>query len=86
MIRQTFGKPNIFDHKNRRLFSNHYSGDLNNELVRYSNGSKLFDQQMVPYSDHHLNKELKVRYSGHGLNSELKVRYSNGCIRLDRFR
>ena len=41
---------------------------------------------MVPYSDHHLNNELKVRYSGHGLNSELKVRYSNGCIRLDRFR
>ena len=62
-----------------------YSGDLNNELVRYSNGSKLFDQWMVPYSDHHLNNELKVRYSGHGLNSELKVRYSNGCISLDRF-
>ena len=40
---------------------------------------------MVPYSDHHLNNELKVRYSGHGLNSELKVRYSNGCISLDRF-
>ena len=40
---------------------------------------------MVPYSDHHLNNELKVRYSGHGLNSELKVRYSNGSISLDRF-
>ena len=55
-----------------------YSGDLNTELVRYSNGSKLFDHRMVPYSDHHLNIELKVRYSDHGLNSEQKVWYSNG--------
>ena len=55
-----------------------YNGDLNTELVRYSNGSKLFDRWMVPYSDHHLNNELKVRYSGHGLNNELIFCYSNG--------
>ena len=62
-----------------------YSGDLNNELVRYSNGPKLFDRRMVRYSSHGLNSELLVRYSGHGLNNELIVRYSNGCISLDCF-
>ena len=37
------------------------SGDLNTELIRYSNGSKPFDHRKVPYSDHHLNSELKVQ-------------------------
>ena len=49
-----------------------YSGDLNTELIRYSNGSKLFDHRMVPYS-------------GHGFNSKLKVRYSNGRNHFSNF-
>ena len=42
-----------------------YSGDLNRELVRYSNGPKQLARRMVRYSSHDLNSELKVRYSGH---------------------
>ena len=76
---QDFAKKRRNTYMIESTWPNEYSGDLNKELDRYSNGSKLFDQWMVPYSDHHLNNELKVRYSGHGLNNELKVRYSNGC-------
>ena len=52
------------------------AGDLNSELVRYSNGRKQFASQMVQYSSHDLNSEQKVCYASHGLNSELIVRYS----------
>ena len=44
---------------------NNYSGDLNSELVRYSNGPKQFARQMVRYSSHGLNSELIFRYSDH---------------------
>ena len=36
-------------------FSVSYSGDLNRELVWYSNGPKLFIDRMVHYSSHALN-------------------------------
>ena len=53
-----------------------YSGDLNTELVRCSNGSKLLDHQMVPYSDHHLNNELKSHYlNGRNLSFSLDFLY-----------
>ena len=35
-----------------------YSGDLNNKLVQYSNGSNLFDPWMYCYSSHGLKNEL----------------------------
>ena len=66
----------LFKYKN-------YSGDLNSELVRYSNGPKQFTRRMVCYSSHDLNGKLKVRYSGHRtitwhLNrKQVKVRYSD---------
>ena len=37
-----------------------YSGDLNNGLVRYSNGPNMSDHQMVCYSSHDLNTGEKV--------------------------
>ena len=40
-----------------------YSGDLNSQLVRYSNGCKQFASRMVRYTSHGLNSELKVCYS-----------------------
>ena len=39
-------------------YSLYYSGDLNSELVWYSNGGKQFVHRMVPYSDPHLVTEL----------------------------
>ena len=38
-----------------------YSGDLNNELVWFSNGPKQLVPQMVHYLGHVLNSKLKVR-------------------------
>ena len=40
-----------------------YSGDLNCELVWYSNGLKQFVRQMICYSSHALNSKLMVSYS-----------------------
>ena len=45
------------------IFYRLYSGDLNRELVWYSNGSKQFVPQLVRYSSHVLNMELIVCYS-----------------------
>ena len=39
-----------------------YSGDLNRDLVRYSNGPKQFVPRMVHYSGHVLNSKLIVRF------------------------
>ena len=37
-----------------------YSGDLNSELVKYSNGPEQFVHRMVRCSSHVLKSELKV--------------------------
>ena len=50
-----------------------YSGDLNNGLVRYSNGPNMSDRLMVCYSSHGLNTDQKVCNSSHGLNTDQKV-------------
>ena len=46
---------NLFDNFD---YWNIYSGDLNNRLVRYSNGWKQSDRRMVCYSSHGLNTRL----------------------------
>ena len=58
-----------------------YSGDLNNELVRYSSGWKQSDRWMVYYSSHCLNIRLLsgiwiTDFIGH-LNMGLFVQYSS---------